>query len=139
MKIVCPPLTKILFIIFGCVIAAVTVVILMISPITKYLIEKYDEQVLGRQILVDWVYVNPFTGYVHISNLRIYESKDQGNLVNPDTLFFTARGASANFSLFKLFSRTIEIEELTVDRPRGMIIQDVIVNYIELKSLPLGG
>ena len=71
MKIVCPQLTKILFIIFGCVIAAVTVVILMISPITKYLIEKYDEQVLGRQILVDWVYVNPFTGYVHISNLRI--------------------------------------------------------------------
>ena len=133
MKIVCPPLTKILFIIFGCVIAAVTVVILMISPITKYLIEKYDEQVLGRQILVDWVYVNPFTGYVHISNLRIYESKDQGNLVNPDTVFFTARGASANFSLFKLFSRTIEIEELTVDRPRGMIIQDRrILNFSDL-------
>jgi len=24
---------------------------------------------------MDWVYVNPFTGYVHFSNLRIYEAK----------------------------------------------------------------
>ena len=119
MKIVFLRLTKILLIIVGCVIAALTVVILMISPITKYLIEKYDEQVLGRQILLDWVYVNPFTGYVHISNLRIYEVKNQRNLVEPGSIFFSAMGASANFSLIKLLSRTIEIEQLTVDRPNG--------------------
>lgn len=45
----------------GVVIAVMVVVILFISPITKYLIEKYDEKYTGRQITLGLTYVNPFT------------------------------------------------------------------------------
>lgn len=91
--------------------------IIFISPLTKYLIEKYDEKILGRQITLDRAYVNPFTGYVHLSNTKVYEA-------NSDTLFFSSDGISANFSMHKLFSKTIEINDLVLDKPYGVIIQD---------------
>lgn len=96
---------------------AVTLVIIFVSPLAKYLIEKYDEKILGREITLDWVYVNPFTGYVHLSNAKVYEA-------NSKTLFFSSNGISANFSMHKLLSKTIEINDMVLDRPYGVIIQD---------------
>ena len=69
-------------------------VIAFISPITKYWVEKYDEQYTGRQITMDWAYVNPFTGYVHFKNLKIYE-------LDSDSLFFSTKGANVNIEMFK--------------------------------------
>ena len=81
------------------------------------MIEKYDEKYTGRQITMDWVYVNPFTGYIHFKNLRIYELKS-------DSIFFSASGVSVNFAMLKLLSKTIEITKITLDRPKGMVIQN---------------
>ena len=110
-------LKKTILIIAGSIITAVVVVILFISPVTKYLIEKYDEKYTGRQIKMSWVYVNPFTGYVYFRNLKIYESKS-------DSVFFSAKGISANFALLKLLSKTIEITDITLDQPKGIVIQN---------------
>ncbi len=110
-------LRKILLIIIGVILIISVVIILFISPITKYLIEKNDEKYTGRNITMDWAYVNPFTGYVHLNNLKINEFKS-------DSVFFSAKGISINFSLFKLFSKTYEISQLTLDQPRGFIIQN---------------
>ena len=105
------------FIIAGSVILiTVALVIILISPLTKYLLEKHDVKLIGRELTMDWAYVNPFTGYVHLSNLQIFEEKG-------DSLFLTAKGASANFALRKLFSRTVAITQLTIDRPWVKIIQ----------------
>ncbi len=110
-------LKKTLFIFSGTILLIVVVAILFISPLTKYLIEKYDEKYTGRQIKMDWAYVNPFTGYVHFSNLKVYESKS-------DSIFFSANGVSANIAMLKLFSKTYEISELIVDYPEGVISQN---------------
>src|SRR6185295_1433308 len=83
--------------------------------IVKYLVEKYDEKYTGRQITMDWAYVNPFTGFVHFNNFKIYEAKK-------DTLFLSANYLSADFALLKLFSSTVEVSELILDRPRGTVI-----------------
>jgi hypothetical protein len=101
----------------GAIVAVVVLVILFISPITKYLIEKYDEEYTGRKITLDWAYVNPFTGYVYFSNLKIYEEKS-------DSVFLSAKGLSINFAMLKMLSKTYEITELTLDHPRGIIIQN---------------
>ena len=53
----------------------------LISPIAKYVIEKYDVNYLGREVMIDWAYVNPFIGYVYLDNLRISEA-------HKDTIFF---------------------------------------------------
>ena len=108
---------KPLLIFIGTIVIIVVVVILLISPITKYLVEKYDEKYTGRQIKMDWAYVNPFTGYIYFSNLKIYELKS-------DSVFFSTSGVSANFAMLKILSKTYEISEITLNRPRGIIIQN---------------
>ena len=122
MKIANTKLKKTMIIVIGVILITVVVVILLISPITKYLVEKYSEKYTGRQIRMGWVYVNPFTGYVHFSKLKIYESKSQSAL--KDSIFFSASGVSLNFAMLKLLSKTIEIKELTLDQPRGRILQN---------------
>jgi hypothetical protein len=108
------------------IVAIVGLIILFISPIAKYLLERYDKEILGREITVDWVYVNPFSGYVYISNIHIFEQ-------NGDSVFISAAGLSANMAMLKLLHLTYEISECTLDRPIGYIIQDKkILNFSDL-------
>ncbi len=133
MKIANTKLKKTLIIVISSIIITVTVVILLISPIAKYLLEKYVEKYTGRHIKMSWIYVNPFTGYVHISNLKIYESKSLPAYKEGDSIFFSADGVSANFALRKLLSKTIEISEITLDKPRGIVIQNKkFLNFTDL-------
>ncbi len=120
------------------IIAAVIILaILFISPIAKYLIQKYDVKYTGREIKLDWIYVNPFTGYIHINDLKIYEVKS-------DSVFFSADGLSANLEMHKLFSKTYELSELTLTKPIGVISQnisafnfdDLITRFTSQDSLP---
>ena len=133
---------KTLIIVFGSIVILAIALVLLISPITKFLIEKYDTRFTGRQIRVGWVYVNPFTGYIHISNLKIFESDSFPNLTNRDSIFFSANSVSANFAVLKLLSKTIEITAITLDHPIGIIHQskddfnfnDIITRYTPEKS-----
>jgi len=115
-KFVITRFKKPLIIIISSIIILIVVAILFVSPITKYMIEKYDVKYTGRQIKMDWVYVNPFTGYVHFSNFKIYEFKS-------DSIFISIKSLSLNFSMLKLFSKTVKVTELTFDQPRVIIIQ----------------
>ena len=104
-------------------IVAITILVVLaivfISPITKYLVEKYDTKYTGRQIKMDWAYVNPFTGYIHFNNVKIYE-------LNSDSIFFSATGVSANIAMFKILSntKTYEISDITLNQPNGIITQN---------------
>ena len=136
MKIADTRLKKTILIVAGSIIIAGMVVILLISPIAKYLLEKYGEKYTGRHIKMSWIYVNPFTGYVHISNLKIYESKSLPDYKKGDTIFFSAKGISANFAMLKLLSKTIEISEITLDQPKGIVIQNQKeLNFTDLIKL----
>ena len=136
MKIADTPLKKTILISAAAIGTVFLAIILLISPIAKYLIEKYDEQYTGRQIKLGWIYINPFTGYVHISNLKIYESKNRPASMEPDTIFFSAKGVSADFAMLKLLSKTIEITEITLDHPKGMVIQDnKVLNFTDIIKL----
>ena len=96
---------KIVIVSFIILFLVVGLTIVFISPLTKYLVQKYDEKYTGREITMDWAYVNPFTGYFHFSNLKIHELKS-------DSLFFSSDNLKLNISLLKLISSTIEISEL---------------------------
>lgn len=109
-------LKKTLLIVFITIIALVALTIIFISPITKYLVEKYDVKYVGREVKMDWAYVNPFTGYIHFDDVKIYEQKS-------DSLFIEIDGISARFSMRKLFSKTYEISSLILDKPIIKVIQ----------------
>lgn len=83
------------------IVVFIITVIAFISPITKFAIEKYSPQLLGRQVKMGWVYINPFTGYVHFHNLRIYEYKS-------DSLFLFSPGVSARFAMLKMLKKNYE-------------------------------
>jgi hypothetical protein len=123
MKIAITRYKKPLITVVCSIIVIVIAVILLASPITKYLIVKNDIKYIGREIKMGRVYVNLFTGYIHIRTLKIYESKNLADTVGTDSVFFSAKAISANFALLKLFSKTIEIKDLTLDHPVGIIIQ----------------
>ncbi len=119
-------LLKALLIFIGVLVVLAGLVIIFISPVTKYLVEKYDLKYTGRQITMDWAYVNPFTGYVHFNNFKIHEFRS-------DSIFLSAKGVSANFEMWKLFSKTYEISQLTLNKPHGIIIQiDKNLNFDDL-------
>ena len=109
-------LKKPLLLICISIVSLVLLVIIFISPITKYLVEKYSVKYTGRQIRMDWAYVNPFTGYVHFSNFKVHELKS-------DSVFFSSEGLTLNFAMFKLLSKTYEIEYLHLSKPKGTISQ----------------
>src|SRR5687768_517598 len=102
-------LRKIIFITLGIVFGLVALVIVFLSPIVKYLIEKYDEKYTGRQITMDWAYANPFTGYVHFNDLKFYEYQS-------DSIFFSSEGVSLRFNMRKMLLKDYEISYLTLDK-----------------------
>ncbi len=108
---------KILLRIALAILIVFVLTIICISPITKYLIEKYSEQYTGRKITMDWVYVNLFTGTIHFNDLQIRESKS-------DSIFFSTNGIDADLAMMKLFKGTYELTHLTLDHPKGTIIQN---------------
>lgn len=109
-------LKKPLLIVSGILVILVVLVILFISPITKRLVEKYDVQYTGRQITMDWAYVNPFTGYMHFDNFTVYE-------LQSDSVFLHTEGVNINIAMLKLLTKTYEISALTLNKPNATIIQ----------------
>jgi hypothetical protein len=126
MKLFNTRLKKGLAIAAGTILFTVILVVIFISPVAKYLIEKYDVKYSGREITLKWIYINPFTGYVHIDGLKIFENQN-------DSVFFSADGISVNFEMHKLLSKTCEISELSIDKPIMVIAQNKReFNFIDL-------
>jgi hypothetical protein len=91
-------------------------IVLFLSPIAKYIIEKYDVKWTGRQITMGLAYANPFTGYVHFTNVRIYEE-------NSDSVMLYVGGLSGRFDMRRMLHGYYEINDMVLDHPVGKIIQ----------------
>lgn len=110
-------LKKSLLVLLTIILLLAAMIVWFVSPLSKYLIERYDVKYTGRNISIHGAYVNPFTGYVHLSGVKIFEQ-------NNDTIFFSVEGLSANIEMLNLFSGDVVISSITLDHPKGMIIQN---------------
>ncbi len=95
----------------------IVIVIFTVSLNAKHLIEKNDEKLLGRQFKMSWIYVNPFTGYVYVKNLKIYEAKS-------DSIFLSANGLSISFKILKMLQKTLKISKVSLNKPVVWMIQN---------------
>src|SRR5579862_7191829 len=109
-------LKRIVFLVFGVLAAFILVVLIFLSAITKYLIEKYSEAYTGRKITMSDLHINAFNGIVRFDDLKIYEA-------NRKTIFFECRELYLNITVYKLWAGEYDITELTMDRPTINIIQ----------------
>ncbi|HTB05381.1 MAG TPA: DUF748 domain-containing protein [Bacteroidia bacterium] len=122
--------TRILKSVGGIIISSILIVLVLVflfsSYIAKYLIEKYDIKYTGRKISLSYAYVNLFTGYIYLHDLKVKEC-------DSDSLFLQAKGVGAKFNLWKLFHKTCEITSLTLDQPNSIIIESPDgVNYRDI-------
>lgn len=68
---------KILLIIIGVIILLVALTLLMAGPIAKYYIQKHDTELVGREITIDKLRVNPFAGKIKLNGFTLYEDDGQ--------------------------------------------------------------
>ncbi len=108
-------LKKRLLIVAVIIVSLLLLVVPITSVLAKYLIQKYDVEFTGREITLDWAYVNPYTGYVHLDDLVVYE-------LESDQVFVSMKGLSANMAMLKLFSKTYEIEKVKLNKPYVYVI-----------------
>src|SRR5689334_9108341 len=108
MKKIRPRLKRILITLILVVFTFFALVVLFLSPIAKHIIEKNDVKWTGREIKIGIPYVNPFTGYVHFTNVRIYEE-------NSDSVMLSVGSVSGKFDLWRLIHGYYEITDLVLD------------------------
>lgn len=119
---------KVILFFAGSVAIILVMALLLLQPLSSYLISKYSVKYTGRQITADGVMINPFTGVVNLNNLKIYE-------YGSDSVFFSAEAIYTRISVSKLFRKTTEIKRLSFYHPRGVIVKnDKISNYDDLIS-----
>ncbi|UAY50776.1 DUF748 domain-containing protein [Ferruginibacter albus] len=109
-------LRRILFILLITIISLLVLLVIFISPIAKWAIERYSVEYTGRQIKMDKLRINLFTGSVSSKGLKIYEAKSS-------KLFFQCAELYADIEEHKLFSSTYELTEIRLDNPTLNVIE----------------
>ncbi len=111
------PIYRIILWISGVLGGLALLILLIISPVARYVIEKNSESWIGRKIEVDKIGINLLNGHVNIRDLTIFEA-DQ------DTVFFHVNGIMADINLWKLWQGVYHIEHLHIADPFFRIIQE---------------
>lgn len=107
---------KIALIISGVVVALLILLIVFISPITKYLIEKHSEEYTGRVIRIDKFAINIFNGSITAKGFTVYEAKSK-------TIFCKIDQLDLNITVYKLWGGKYDITSVSVNKPFVRIIQ----------------
>jgi hypothetical protein len=107
---------KILLIVLAALVAACVIVLIFLSSIVKYLIEKHSEQYTGRKIVMDNLHINLLSGNIRADKLKIFEAKSS-------TVFFACERIEGTISTHKLFASKYDISDLVIDKPLVNIIQ----------------
>ncbi len=98
------------------VVTILVVIIIFISPITEWLIEKYDKKYTGREINIGDLQLNPFKGTLAIYNLTLFEANDKDK-------FFTCSELSTKVNIFQAIKQKYNVEYFNLKTPYVVIKQ----------------
>ncbi len=101
---------KILLTILGIVVGLVLAVLLFVSPIAKWYVEKHDTELIGRELTIDRLRINLLAGSVNLGGVTLYEDD-----------------AKTSFVSFDNFKTDIKMRDLLDNR--------LWVNYLNLEGL----
>ncbi|HEX2969124.1 MAG TPA: DUF748 domain-containing protein [Bacteroidales bacterium] len=115
-------LLKSIVIILGIII----LLILIASPLTKYLAQKYDVRFTGREITIARAFVNPVAGSLSLTDFRMYGP-------NGDSVFVYAHKFKTNISILKLIAGVYEVSRISLVDPEVIITRDdTVFNFSDL-------
>lgn len=107
---------KIALIFLGVVLVLLLLVVVFISPITKYMIEKHSEEYTGRVIRMDKLAINIFNGSVTAKGFTVYEAKSK-------TIFCKIDQLDLNITVYKLWAGKYDFTSVSVNKPFLRIVQ----------------
>ena len=106
--------------------ALVVILLLFAGPIGKRVIQRHDQQIVGRQIEMQRLKLNLLSGNLRIYGFAIKEEDGQSDFVTFDTLDVSVR-------LLKLLRSELHIPHITLAGPHVQIIQDdSIFNFSDI-------
>lgn len=106
MKIIKP-----LIITLSTLIVILVIITFITPPIAKNYIVKHSKEMIGRQIHIEGLYANIFTGFARIKGFQLLERNDRDTFVAFDTL-------QVKMSLFHLLANEIRINQISLANPR---------------------
>lgn len=101
---------KILFTVLGIIVGLVLFVLLFVSPIAKWYVEKHDTELIGRELSINRLRINLLAGSVNLGGITLYEDD-----------------AKTSFVSFDNFKTGIKLRDLLDNR--------LWVNYLNLEGL----
>ncbi len=107
---------KITVILSSILLGLVLMIIIFISPVSKFLIEKYSEAYTGRKIGMQELSINIFNGSITTKGLIVYEAKSK----RP---FFKADAIHLNIAVYKLWVGKYDITSVELSNPYLQVIQ----------------
>ena len=106
-----------LFILTGVILLLLVLAFIFISPIAKYVIQKYDVQFTGREITMNKIFLNLFNGTASIKDFVVYEKDGK-------TPFFKASKLRATISLNKVIWRDkYDLSDISAESPAITIVR----------------
>lgn len=108
---------KTLIIIGITIVSLIAIIAFAISPIAEWYVEKNAKELVGREMKMDNLSVNIFSGRAKIENFTIYESDDT-------TPFVSFNLFDVNVNLIKLLAKKVDIEHVMLSDANIRIIQD---------------
>ncbi|MBP5515945.1 MAG: DUF748 domain-containing protein [Bacteroidales bacterium] len=108
---------KITLIILGSILTLILLALIFISPIAKSYVNKHGKDLIGREIHVEKLKVNVFSGTVRIYDFTVFEDDDKTTFFRFDTL-------DVGVKIRKLLKHELYVDHITLTQLKVRILQD---------------
>lgn len=124
-------LKRILFTLLILILTGVVLLVIFISPVVEWTIEKYSPEYIGRQVQMDDLTINLLIGRLSIDNLKVSEANGSA-----DT-WLNCHEISGAINVPKLFVAKYELQYVIVDGLETVVLQNGnSFNFDDLLALP---
>ena len=94
------------------------VIILTAVPrVAKWYIVRHSNEYIGRNLAIDKIRLNYFTGTLRIAGFKLYEADGK-------TTFVSFNRLKVNLDYLPLFRKEIQVKYITLDKPYVQVLQD---------------
>ena len=107
------------------------------SPVAKYIVNNKGEELIGRQMHVDRVIINPYWGGVSINGFECKETNGETNFISFDHLY-------VQIAYPQLLGKTVKLRAIHLDGFNGQVLKsndkvnfsDIIERFSQKDSVP---
>lgn len=107
------------------------------SPLAKYVVNNYGEQIIGRQLHADQVIINPFWGGVSIDGFQCKEENGETDFISFNRLY-------VQIAYPRLIAKRVKVRAIHLDGFNGQVLKsrdklnfsDIIERFAKNDSLP---